>query len=434
MQERMTAGWAEKSLRRHLIAVLAGSFLLVGGIGGWAYSQQIASAVIAAGVVVVDGNVKKIQHFKGGNVSEINVREGQEVKAGDVLFELDGTKEYSLRDMIEKSLAQLYVQRARLLAEIKGEEKVVAPPEAQGLPGLEDVLALEQDLLTSRRLSLDAMIEQLNSRQSQLDDEIRGYDLQLKSSDDAVASANQELDIQEKLLAQKVVGSQRMLQLRRERASYESDRSKLISARASALTRKGEIKAQLINITQTRLTETSTTLADTQRQILENTEKLSSVNDEIARLKITTPVSGHALQLSVHTKNGVIAPGQDLVLIVPEDQQLNVEARIQTRDVDQIYPGQEVRLRFAAFNQRTTPEVQGKVINIGADAITDPTTRQLYYPVKIQPVAESLAKLKGLNLYPGMPVEAFAHIEERTVMSYLLKPLKDQMEHAFREE
>ncbi len=127
-------------LRRHLVAVLAGSFVLVGGIGGWAYSQQIASAVIAAGVVVVDGNVKKIQHFKGGNVSEIYVREGQEVKAGDVLFELDGTKEYSLRDLYQGQLVQLYVQRARLMAEIKGEDKIVAPEDIQGLPGVDEVL------------------------------------------------------------------------------------------------------------------------------------------------------------------------------------------------------------------------------------------------------------------------------------------------------
>lgn len=434
MQERMAVGWAQKSLRRHLAAVVAGSLLLVFGIGGWAYSQQIASAVVASGVVVVEGNVKKIQHFTGGNISEIRIKEGQEVKAGEVLFVLDGTKARASREMIEKLLAQLYTQRSRLMAEIKGEQTLVPPPEAKELPGVADFVTMEQDLLTSRRLSLEAMIEQLKSRQVQLDDEISGYEPQLRATDDALASAEQELGIQEKLFAQKAVGSQRMLQLRREKASYDSERSKLISARASALTRKGEIKAQLINLTQTRLTETSTSLADTQRLILENVEKLSSVQDEIDRLNITTPVSGHALQLAVHTKNGVISPGQDLVVIVPEDQQLIVEARIQTRDIDQIRPEQPVRLRFAAFNQRTTPEVEGRVINVGADAITDPSTRQLYYAVKIQPVAESMANLKGLDLYPGMPVEVFAHIAERTVISYLMKPLRDQVEHAFREE
>ncbi|MBD9388223.1 HlyD family type I secretion periplasmic adaptor subunit [Agrobacterium sp. AGB01] len=434
VQERSSDGWAQKSLRRHLAAVFSASFLLVVGIGGWAFSQQIASAVIASGVVAVDGNVKKIQHFTGGNISEIRINEGQKVKAGEVLFVLNGNKALASRDMIEKLLAQLYMQRARLMAEMKGETTVVPPPEAEGLPGLSDFVTMEQDLLTSRRLSLAAMIDQLNSRQVQLDDEIGGYEPQLQASDEAISSTEQELAIQEKLFAKKAVGSQRMLQLRREKASYESDRAKLIAGRASALTRKGEVKAQLINMTQTRLTETSTSLADTQRLILENEEKRSRAQDEIDHLEITSPVDGRALQLTVHTKNGVISPGQDLVLIVPDDQQLDVEARIQTRDVDQIRVGQQVRLRFAAFNQRTTPEIEGKVVNVAADAITDPATRQLYYAVKIQPDPESMKKVAGLDLYPGMPVEVFAHIAERTVISYLMKPLMDQVEHAFREE
>ncbi len=429
-----SAGWAQKSLRRHMAVVLGATFALVGGVGGWAATQQIASAIIAPGVVVVDDNVKKIQHLTGGNISEIRIREGQHVKAGETLIVLDGTRLRASLSIVEKLLAQLYTKRARLQAESLKEKTLSIPEELAGLPGAGDFIRMQQELLISRLDGMVTMVGQLKSRQLQLDEEIIGFSMQIKASEDTLVSINKELSTQEKLFAQKAVSSQRVLQLTRERSVYEGERGEQIAKRSQSKGKKDEIDLQLSNLHLSRQTEISNDLTDTQALIFENEEKRRASQDELNRLEIISPVDGRALQLAVHTTNGVVNPGQDLVVIVPDSQKLTVEARIQTRDIDQLQVGQPVRLRFTAFNQRTTPEADGVVTNIAADAVVDQATRLTYYPVRVEPTKKSVEKLGSLLLYPGMPAEVFANINDRTVVSYLMKPFTDQIQHAFREE
>ncbi|RUU14350.1 HlyD family type I secretion periplasmic adaptor subunit [Mesorhizobium sp. USDA-HM6] len=428
---------SRRSLSRHMIGLSLLALALVVGVGGWAATTELSSAVVAGGVVVVDDNVKKIQHLTGGIVDELLVREGDHVQAGQVLIRLDGTAVRANLAVVESTLAQLYVRQARLQAERIGassfsvDEKlgkfISGPVAAKLVEG-------EQKLFASRRAALAGMKSQLASRKAQLADEIEGLTVQVKSIEDALKLIEEELTGVDSLYARGLVPMQRVTTLKRQRAELEGERGQHIAALAQARGKSSEIDLQILQLDEDRRTEISKELTEVEAKIAEYEERRTAATDQLRRLDITAPLPGRVYQLAVHTVNGVINPGETLMLVVPEADNLTIEARVATHDIDQIRVGQPVEIRFSAFNQRTTPEVEAEVVTVAPDLVTDERTGATYYPLRIRPKPESLAKLKGLSLYPGMPAEVFIKIAERTVISYLTKPLTDQMRHAFRED
>ncbi|MDQ0321946.1 membrane fusion protein [Pararhizobium capsulatum DSM 1112] len=428
---------SRRSLGRHMTAVLILSTALVVGVGGWAATTELSSAIVAGGTVVVENNVKKIQHLTGGIVGELLVKEGDRVSAGQVLIRLDGTTVRANLSIVQNTLAQLYARRARLLAEQTDSANFTIPEDLDALTTGNAAAVLEDSerkLFVSRKNSLAGMKSQLASRKDQLANETDGLTVQLGAIDDALKLIAEELEGLEKLYKDGLVSMQRVTTLKRERAQLEGDRGARIAARAQAAGKSSEIDLQILQLGEDRRTEIAKELTDVEAKISEYEDRRIAAIDQLKRLDITAPLTGRVYQLAVHTVNGVINPGEQLMLVVPEADSLTVEAKVATHDIDQIRVGQPVELVFSAFNQRTTPVVDGEVVTIAPDLVTDQRTGIGYYPIRVRPKPESLKALKGLTLYPGMPAEVFMKIGDRTVLSYLAKPLTEQMRHTFRED
>ncbi|CAK09146.1 HlyD family type I secretion periplasmic adaptor subunit [Rhizobium johnstonii] len=428
---------SKRSLNRHVAAVGVLSIALVCGIGGWAATTELSSAVIGEGVIVVDGDVKKVQHLTGGIVSELLVSENDHVTAGQVLIRLDGTTTRANLSIVESTLAQLYARRARLKAERIGADSFEVEENIRDLTSstsAEKLLDGEQKLFDSRRTALIGMKSQLASRKDQLGEQVKGLVVQINATNDALGLIEQELEGIDTLYKKGLVTLQRLNTLKRARADLQGNSGQEIAAKAEAEGKAIEIDRQSIQLDEDRRSEIAKDLTDVEAQIAEYEERRGTAVDQLHRLDITAPLTGRVHELSVHTVNGVIDPGQTLMLVVPENNELTVEAKVATRDIDQVHVGQSVDVRFSAFDQRTTPDVAGEITSIAPDIVKDERTGISYYPLRVKPKAESIAKLKTIKLYPGMPAEVFIKIGDRTVISYLTKPLTDQMQHVFRQE
>ncbi|NNH61098.1 HlyD family type I secretion periplasmic adaptor subunit [Rhizobium laguerreae] len=428
---------SKRSLNRHVAVVGVLSIALVCGIGGWAATSELSSAVIGEGVIVVDGDVKKIQHLTGGIVSELLVSENDHVTAGQVLIRLDGTTTRANLSIVESTLAQLYARRARLKAERIGAESFEVEENISDLTSstsAQKLLDGEQKLFDSRRTALIGMKSQLASRKDQLAEQVKGLVVQINATNDSLGLIEQELEGIDTLYKKGLVTLQRLNTLKRARADLQGNSGQEIAAKAEAEGKAIEIDRQSIQLDEDRRSEIAKDLTDVEAQIAEYEERRGTAVDQLHRLDITAPLTGRVHELSVHTVNGVIDPGQTLMLVVPENNELTVEAKVATRDIDQVHVGQSVDVRFSAFDQRTTPDVRGEITSIAPDIVKDERTGISYYPLRVKPKAESIAKLKTIKLYPGMPAEVFIKIGDRTVISYLTKPLTDQMQHVFRQE
>ncbi|MBY5841050.1 HlyD family type I secretion periplasmic adaptor subunit [Rhizobium leguminosarum] len=428
---------SKRSLNRHVAVVGVLSIALVCGIGGWAATTELSSAVIGEGVIVVDGDVKKVQHLTGGIVSELLVSENDHVTAGQVLIRLDGTTTRANLSIVESTLAQLYARRARLKAERIGADSFEVEENIRDLTSstsAEKLLDGEQKLFDSRRTALIGMKSQLASRKDQLGEQVKGLVVQINATNDALGLIEQELEGIDTLYKKGLVTLQRLNTLKRARADLQGNSGQEIAAKAEAEGKAIEIDRQSIQLDEDRRSEIAKDLTDVEAQIAEYEERRGTAVDQLHRLDITAPLTGRVHEVSVHTVNGVIDPGQTLMLVVPENNELTVEAKVATRDIDQVHVGQSVDVRFSAFDQRTTPDVAGEITSIAPDIVKDERTGISYYPLRVKPKAESIARMKTIKLYPGMPAEVFIKIGDRTVISYLTKPLTDQMQHVFRQE
>ncbi|MBY5898908.1 HlyD family type I secretion periplasmic adaptor subunit [Rhizobium leguminosarum] len=428
---------SKRSLNRHVAVVGALSIALVCGIGGWAATTELSSAVIGEGVIVVDGDVKKVQHLTGGIVSELLVAENDHVTAGQVLIRLDGTTTRANLSIVESTLAQLYARRARLKAERIGADSFEVEENITDLTSSTSAAKLldgEQKLFDSRRTALIGMKSQLASRKDQLAEQVKGLVVQINATSDSLGLIEQELEGIDTLYKKGLVTLQRLNTLKRARADLQGNSGQEIASKAEAEGKAIEIDRQSIQLDEDRRSEIAKDLTDVEAQIAEYEERRGTALDQLHRLDITAPLTGRVHELSVHTVNGVIDPGQTLMLVVPENNELTVEAKVATRDIDQVHVGQSVDVRFSAFDQRTTPDVSGEITSIAPDIVKDERTGISYYPLRVKPKAESIARMKTIKLYPGMPAEVFIKIGDRTVISYLTKPLTDQMQHVFRQE
>ena len=426
-----------RSVRRHLLLSLVGAALLLGGFGGWATTAELAGAVVASGSLVVRSSVKKVQQPTGGVVGELRAHEGDVVSAGDVLIRLDETVTRANLAAVENSLIELYVRQARLIAERDAADTVEQPSSLRDFSDearAAKVLAGERRLFELRQASRAGQKAQLREKIGQITEQIQGLNEQIAGKKQEVELINRELVGVRELWAKSLIPIQRMTALERDAARIKGEHGQLMASTAEAKGKVSEIQLQIIQVDQDLRSEVAKELRETEGKIGELVEKRVAAQDQLNRIDIRSPQSGIVHQLSVHTIGGVISPGEQLMLIVPQADVLVVEARIAPKDIDEIRLRQPAILRFTAFNQRTTPEVGGTVTLVGADEINDEKSGKSYFKVQITPSPEDLDRLKHEKLVPGMPVEAFVQTASRTALSYFAKPISDQLTRAFREQ
>jgi HlyD family secretion protein len=428
---------ARRSIRLHLIVGLAVVLVLAGGFGGWASTVQISGALIAPGSVVVDSNVKKVQHPTGGVVGEVRVRDGDLVKAGDVVVRLDDTVTKASLAIVVKTLNGLYARAARLEAEQRGDSKLSFPPqltERASDPDVQNVMVSETKLFEVRVHGRAGQKAQLRERVLQLNEEIGGLTAQEAAKEKEIALIEKELVGVRQLYEQHLVQLTRLTTLERDAARLNGERAQYIASRAQAKGKITETELQIIQVDKDMVSEVSKDLRETNDKIGEFVERKVTAEDQLRRVDIRAPQDGMVLQSTVHTVGGVITAGDAMMMIVPQADDLSVEAKVDPKDIDKLQIGQKTLMRLSAFNQRTTPELNGLVTRVSADVTTDQRTGQSYYTIRVSLPPSEVARLGDNNkLIPGMPVEAFVQTGDRTMLSYLIKPLNDQLMRSFRE-
>jgi len=428
---------ARYSIRRHLIVGLAVVVLLAGGLGGWASTAQISGALIAPGSVVVESNVKKVQHPTGGVIGELRARDGDVVKAGDVVVRLDDTVTKASLAIVTKNLDGLLARGARLEAEQRGLDKIVFPKtllDRVDYPDVKAVMASESKLFEVRVNGRAGQKSQLRERVTQLNEEIAGLTAQEKAKDQEIALVEKELVGVRDLYDKHLVQLTRLTTLERDMARLSGERAQYIASRAQAKGKITETELQIIQIDKDMISDVSKDLRETNDKIGEFVEREITAEDQLRRVDIRAPQDGMVLQSTVHTVGGVITAGDAIMLIVPQADDLQVEAKVNPQDIDKLQVGQKTLLRLSAFNQRTTPELNGIVTRLSPDVTSDQRSGQSYYTIRISMPPEEVARLGDVKLIPGMPVEAFVQTGDRTLISYLIKPLSDQLMRAFREK
>jgi len=428
---------ARRSMRRHLVSAIVVTSILIVGVAGWGATAVISGAVIASGSLVVDSNVKKVQHLTGGIVGELRVRDGDRVRAGDIVVRLDETVTRANLAIITKGLDELMARKARLESERDGLDTIVFP--AQLLAGAGDpdraaAMDSERKLFNLRRTARNGQKAQLQERIAQLQEEIVGLTAQQTSKIREIALIERELAGVRELWKQNLVQLTRLTALEREAARLDGEHGQLIAAAAQARGKIAETSLQILQIDQDIASDVAKELREVDGKIGEFIERKVAAEDQLKRIDIRAPQDGTVFQLAVHTVGGVITAGDPIMLIVPEADNLSVEVRVNPQDIDRLQPNQKAILRFTAFNVRTTPEIEGTVTRISADTSTDQRTGQSYYTIRIAMAADQLERLGDVKLLPGMPVEAFVQTGDRTMFSYLMKPLHDQFVRAFREK
>lgn len=428
---------ARRSIRVHLLAGLVVVALLAGGLGGWASTTEISGALIAEGSIVVDSNVKKVQHPTGGVVGELRARDGDVVKAGDVVVRLDDTVTRAGLAIVTKSLNSLLARAARLEAEQRGASSVTFPTallEQAGDAEADAVMASETKLFEVRLQGRTGQKAQLRQRIAQLNQEVSGLSAQETAKKGELDLVARELVGVRHLFSRNLVGISRLTILERDSARLAGELGQFVAAKAQVLGKITEVELQIIQVDRDLVSEASNDLRETTARIGELVERKVTAEDQLRRIDIRAPQGGMVLQSSVHTVGGVISAGDTIMLIVPQADNLSVEAKVNPQDIDQLQLGQRTLLRLPALNQRTTPEINGVVSRVSPDTTVDQRTGQSHYTIRISLPTEEVARLGEVKLVPGMPVEAFIRTGNRTMLSYLMKPLHDHLMRAFREK
>ena len=421
----------EPAMARRLLVGLLLVVVMVASVGGWAATTPIGGAVIASGFVVVESNIKKVQHPTGGIVAEITVKNGNLVNAGDVLVSLDDTQARANLGIVASQLVQLSGRKARLEAERDQTDHVRFP--AGFVISGEDAAAImegEKRLFEVRQSVKNGQIAQFTERIGQLRQEIKGITAQRDAKAEEVELMREELERLEGMRKKDLVPTTRTLQAQRDLTRLRGEWGAHVAQIARSQGQISETELQIIAVTQNMQTDASKELREIEARIAELLERKIAAEDQLKRIYLRAPQTGYVHDLTVHTIGGVIGPGESVMTIVPTHETLSVEARIGTADIDQVAVGQEAVLRFPALNQRTTPEIKGTVSRIGADLTKDPQANAVYFTLRIS-VADN--DRDAFKLVPGMPVEAFISTHERTALSYLMKPISDQVTKAFRE-
>lgn len=423
-----------RSLDRHMLGVL-GIVGLACMAGAWTGTTRLSGAIIATGSLVVETNIKKVQHPTGGIVATLNVQEGAQVRPGELLVRLDATTTQANLDTVTKGLWEMEARGARLEAERDGLPDVAFPRDlVRAGPEATRVVDGERRLFLFRREALLGQKSQLKERIGQLRDEIRGLTEQAEAKTQEAAIIEREYQGVMDLWRKNLIQMSRVTGLEREMSRIKGERGTLVASIAGTRGKISETELQVIQLEQNLRSDVAKELAEIRAKSATLVEQKVTALDQLRRIDIRAPQAGFVHELSVHTVGGVISPGEAVMLIVPVADTLVAEVRVAPQDIDRIRVGQAAGVRFPSFDQRTSPELTGTVSRVAADVSEDKRTGVSFYLVRLGVTKDEIGRLDGGRLVPGMPVEAFIRTADRTVFSYLTKPIADQARRAFREK
>ena len=423
------------SLKGPIVSGLTILLIFLVGATAWASSAKLASAIIAVGQLKVDSNRKQIQHLDGGIVNQILVSDGQSVKKGDTLVILDPVQAKSSLGIVAGALFTAELKRSRLQAERDNTEQ---PDFTRFLhrehEDKNSLIDAQQSLFSIRRSVQVSQQEILHQQIENLKSQISGFESQQASTKTQIEISKDELVNLKNRKARGVVGNERLLELERNLAQLEGRAGELVSSIASAKASIDEKRLELIRVKRSFHEQVLAELQDVESEIIDLQERANAATHHLQQMVVKAPVDGLIVGLNVHTEGGVVVPGQLLMEIVPDNDALIVEGQVLPTDVDDLLVGQSARVKLSGFQQRTTPELTGMLQYVSADSMLDERSGMTYFIIRVSIAAEELAKLPSEGLIPGMPAEVFVQTGERTALEYLLQPLSDTIDRAWREK
>lgn len=403
----------------------------------WAALAQLDSAVVAPGIITSSGNRKTVQHLEGGIVRKILVREGEQVKAGQLLFELDPTQTDAMAGITRNQYVALQATEARLVAERDQRASIAFPAELlrqRADPMVARALADEQAQFMERRQTIQGQVDLMNGQRDQFQSEIEGIDRQTQGLKDQLGYINDELGDLRKIYEKGLVPRPRLLALEREQASLSGSIGRLTADRAKAVQGLSDTQLKIRQIKQEFYTEVSQAIAETRLKLNEVTEKELVASDAQKRVKVLAPVSGTAQSLRVYTEGAVIRPAEPLIDIAPDTKDYIIQAHFSPTDVDNIHPGMVTEVRLPAFHSRKIPILNGKIESISRDRLTDAEGKTSYFLAIVRVDINQLPPEFRSRVTAGMPAEVIVSTGERTVLQYLFSPLRDTLRKTMREE
>lgn len=425
-----------KSMRRTQLFGFASIIAMFGVFGAWTAMADINGAVIAPATITAETYSKKVQHREGGNISRILVKDGELVQVGQDLVLLDPTETKAELSIIDGQLSELRVKKARLEAQRDDLNAIVLPAEIEkrsAEPNIAQTIAGQQRLLRSIEDTVLGKKNQLKEQIGQLTDQIKGFESQIDSGQRQLVLINQEAINLRKLQKQGLVPVSRVMAMDRETARIDGEQGQLQANRSGSEAKIGEVKLQIIQVGEEVRNQALQELREVDAKISELVGRDVAVAARMAHMSIKAPITGTIYQLNIHTEGGVVAPGETLMMIVPQGDDLVLQAQVTPNDISHVHVGQAASIRFNSFNARVTPEIAGEVSQVAADTTrVDPQTPP-FYAIRLTISAKELEKLGSNKLRPGMSAEAFIQTESRSPFSYLIKPLMDQIAHAMRE-
>jgi HlyD family secretion protein len=413
--------------------------LLFGVFGLWAAVVPLKAGAIAPGRIISESNRKEIQHLEGGIIKEILVKDGDVVKAGQPLVRLDSTNAKARSEQVLAQYLAAKATEARLIAERDGKPTITFPAEylkqEATNPKVKDALETQRRLFTTRRDALEGQISVLNQKAAQSADEIRGLRDQIAAANTQISLLGQEISVVQGLLASGNSTKPRLLALQRQQADLMGQRGQAQSMVSRANQTISESKTNILNLKNDTLNKIIAELKDTQVQLSSLEEQARSTSDVARRVEVTAPLAGTVTGLNVHTIGGVVQPGAVLMYLVPSDDHLIVEARISPQDVDVVHAGLMAQVRLTAFKSRYLRPIQGKVITIAADRFDDRASGESYYIARVEiPQRELNALGKDIKLTSGMPADVLVITGSRTMLSYIMQPIRQSFGHAFHDQ
>jgi HlyD family secretion protein len=434
-----TAGSPRPEVVRGLAAIAV--FILV--IVVWGSLARLDAGVYARGSVVVSGNRQAVQNKDGGIVSALDVREGDPVRAGQVLLRLEPEELSASERATADHLVEMQALQARLVAEIEGAPKITWPEEFQHLTGADlasadNAMKIEQREFATRRMELETQKAALGQRVKQLQDEIQGYRDQVAANSRQQVLIHDEIDELSGLLKQDLVPMSRVRALQRSAAELSGNFGQDNAYIAKAEQQIGETHLQISDLDRQRVADGSKDYREAELQIATDRPKLAAIREQIAHTTVRSPATGRVVGLSIFTVGGVVAPGQKLMDVVPQDASLVVEANVKAIDASDIHPGQKTEIRFPAFHDRRMPLLNGVISKVSADSLLDEKSGASFFRVEVMvPAAEArlIRDLRGADagLRPGLPVEIVVPLRNRTALDYLTEPLRRMLWRSFRE-
>lgn len=428
---------AGSNITLHVFLGLFALLALFGGAGYWALSAQLDGAIVAPASFVVESNRKTVQHLEGGIIKDLLVKEGDYVEANQVLLYMDATSDEVNLDVLGNQLAELYVRRARLTAELSGadvfEFNINHYPIIERLPAnvQSSLLSVQKSLFEEQLQARKGEAEVVEQRILRFQEEVAGLGNQRDGTHRQIAIIDKEIKSFEELLRRKLIAGSRVNALKRERERLLVSDAQFETGQARALNQISELTLSVIGDKRLRREAIATELATIATQISSISPQYFGAEQKLQRVAVMAPVSGRIVNMQVYTNGGVLRAGDTILDIVPQSDELVVEARIATADIEKLYVGQDTRVRLSAFDQTDVPEASGEIIGLSADSLTDERSGARYYVARVRLGEDQPAVVRDLDFVPGMPADVFINTGDRTAFSYFLKPLNDRLARTF---